>query len=308
MRNHVIARICELAAIDDRIVFINGDLGYNVLNTLEEKYPDRCINVGIAEQNMTAVAAGMALEGNIVFTYSIGNFPTLRCIEQIRNDVCYHDANVKVLSVGGGFAYGDLGMTHHATEDIAMMRALPNMKVYVPADSIEAIACVNDAYANDGPAFVRMARGGEHDLHSSPVQDVTKLIRMDSEDGRDINILTCGTVLSEGIKLKQMLSDAGYSVGIFSSPCIKPIDRDGICSVAQKSRLIITMEEHNIIGGLGGAVSEVIAGMDGARAKLYRIGLRDCYTSKVGNQDFLRDYYKISAERNLSEILKIVEK
>ena len=135
----MIDEITKLAETDERIIIVNGDLGFGVLEKFRDKFPDRYFNVGIAEQNMTSVAAGLALEGNMVFTYSIGNFPTLRCIEQIRNDVCYHNANVKVLAVGGGFPYGDLGMTHHATEDIAMMRALPNMKVFVPADAVEAV-------------------------------------------------------------------------------------------------------------------------------------------------------------------------
>lgn len=165
MRNHVIDRITEMAEENDRIMLLCADLGYNVVNKYMEKFPDRFVNVGIAEQNMASVAAGLALEGNIVFTYSIGNFPTLRCIEQIRNDICYHNVDVKILAVGGGFAYGDLGMSHHATEDIAMMKALPNMRVYVPADDVEAVACLEEAISIKGPAYIRMARGKEPRQH-----------------------------------------------------------------------------------------------------------------------------------------------
>lgn len=138
MRNHLIDKITKIAEKDKKIMLITADLGFSVVEKFRDKFPDRYINVGIAEQNMAAVAAGIALEGNTVFIYSIGNFPTLRCIEQIRNDICYHNANVKILAVGSGFAYGTLGMTHHATEDLAIMRTLPNMRVFTPCDFVNA--------------------------------------------------------------------------------------------------------------------------------------------------------------------------
>ncbi len=308
MRNHAIDQVTELAAKDNRVMIVTADLGYNVLNKFEDRFPDRFINVGIAEQNMTAVAAGLALSGNIVFTYSIGNFPTLRCIEQIRNDVCYHNANVKILSVGGGFAYGDLGMTHHATEDIAMMRALPYMRVYVPADSVEAVACIKEAYNTDGPAFVRMAKGGEMNLHEAGEQlDISKLSTFTEEPGRDINIITCGTALAEGIKLVHELEKDGYSVGVFSCPRVKPIDRTRIVELAYSSKLIVTMEEHNVIGGLGGAVAEILAEVPGQRSVLMRLGLQDTYSSIVGDQAYLRDYYGMSARKAYVRIKEYME-
>lgn len=309
MRNYAIRKLTEIAGKDERIMLISADLGYNVLNVFEEIFPGRYVNVGIAEQNMTAVAAGLALEGNIVFTYSIGNFPTLRCIEQIRNDVCYHNANVKILSVGGGFAYGDLGVSHHATEDIAMMRALPNMRVYVPADPAEAAMCIEDAYEKEGPAFVRMAKGGEPFLHDGgELTDISNLQPMTAAAGGDINILACGTVLSEGIRLKEGLGAHGYSVGVYSVPCIKPAAGNKIKKLALNSRLLVTMEEHNIIGGLGGMVAEVISEMHGVHAALFRVGLRDTYTNVVGSQEFLRDYYGLSAKNCCQNILEIMEK
>ncbi len=308
MRNHAIDQVTELAAKDNRVMIVTADLGYNVLNKFEDQFSDRFINVGIAEQNMTAVAAGLALSGNIVFTYSIGNFPTLRCIEQIRNDVCYHNANVKILSVGGGFAYGDLGMTHHATEDIAMMRALPNMRVYVPADSVEAVACIKEAYNTDGPAFVRMAKGGESNLHAPDAKlDVTGLLPLSEACGSDINIIACGTILSEGIKLMQELKKDGYSVGVFSCPGVKPIDRTRIAELAYRSKLIVTMEEHNVIGGLGGAVAEILAEVPGQRSALMRLGLQDTYSSIVGDQVYLRDYYGMSAGKAYVRIKEYME-
>lgn len=306
MRNHVISKITEIAQTDSRIMLIIADLGYNVVEEFQKKYPKRFINVGIAEQNMTAVAAGLALEGNMVFTYSIGNFPTLRCIEQIRNDVCYHNANVKILAVGGGFSYGDLGMTHHATEDIAMMRALPNMRVYVPADEIDAVECLLDAYSFDGPAYIRMARGKEKVFHKETQNiDVTKLVPF-SLIGKTINIFTTGTVLSEGKELQQMLENSGISSGIFSVPRIKPIDAEGIKKIAANSELLITIEEHNVIGGLGGAVAEILSEMRIPHAMLYRAGLQDTYTSIVGDQAYLRSCYGISAQKIFEHIKNLI--
>lgn len=311
MRNHVIDKILEMAEFDSRIMLVIADLGYNVVEKFQHNYPKRFVNVGIAEQNMTAVAAGLALEGNMTFTYSIGNFPTLRCIEQIRNDVCYHDANVKILAVGGGFAYGDLGMTHHATEDIAMMRSLPNMRVYVPSDEIDAVECLKDACSFDGPAYIRMARGREKVFHNkNSVLDV-KHILPSSDVGKKVNILTTGTILDEGIELRNKLEQIGISSGVFSVPRVKPIDTIGIKNLALNSNLLVTIEEHNVIGGLGGAVAEILSEINGQHAVLYRAGLQDTYTSVVGDQYYLRKIYGMTSEKildvlnnNYQEILR----
>lgn len=298
MRNHLINELVSLAEIDERIMLVIADLGYSVVEGFQKKYPNRFINVGIAEQNMSALAAGLAMEGNMVFTYSIGNFPTLRCIEQIRNDICYHNANVKILAVGGGFAYGDLGMTHHATEDIAMMRTLPGMRVYVPSDEVDAVYCLHDACKYDGPAYIRMARGKEAVFHDkkTPV-DVGKLDQISRYVGDDVNILTTGTVLNEGIELQRKLEKNNISTGLFSVPRIKPISVSEIRDLASKSSLIITIEEHSILGGLGGTVAELISEIRGKHAVLFRAGLNDVFSSEVGDQFYLRDYYGLSASK-----------
>ena len=296
MRNHVIDEITKLAANDKRIMLVTADLGFNVVENFQESYPDRYINTGIAEQNMAAVSAGLALEGNMVFTYSIGNFPTLRCIEQIRNLICYHNANVKILAVGGGFAYGSLGMTHHATEDIAMMRSLPNMKVYVPADAVEAVACLRDLCKYDGPAYLRMARGREDNIHLSKEKiDINKCIALKSVS-EDVNIFVAGTVAAEAVKLQKMIEEYGLGCGLYTVPRIKPIDYKSISEIASASKYILTLEEHNIIGGLGGSIAEVISDLP-KHGVLMRYGLQDVYTSEVGNQDYLRDFYGLSAEK-----------
>lgn len=306
MRNHVINRVTEMALEDKRIMLLCADLGYNVVNEFAEKFSNRFVNVGIAEQNMSSVAAGLALEGNIVFTYSIGNFPTLRCIEQIRNDVCYHNANVKILAVGGGFAYGDLGMSHHATEDIAMMRALPNMRVYVPADELEALACLEEAVITEGPTYIRMAIGSEPKQHiDSKELCINKLVPVINKVGARISIVAAGTVLSEAVKLSEMLKADSIDAQVFSSPSVKPLDAQGIVELAQNCELLVSMEDHNIIGGLGDAIAAVISRMS-SHARLLKIGLGDTFTDVVGSQDYLRDYYGISAERVKERILRIL--
>lgn len=302
MRNRVIKEIVELAKNDERIMLLTADLGFNVVEVFADEYPKRYINVGIAEQNMTAVAAGLAMEGNMVFTYSIANFPTLRCMEQIRNLVCYHNANVKILAVGGGFAYGTLGMTHHGTEDIGMMRCLPNMKVYVPADEIEAVECLRDLYSYDGPAYLRMARGKENLIHNAQEKlDVTHLVKVAGE-GYDICVLATGTILAEGIKLHEKLNDNNIANTIYSVPLIKPMDKKTITQLATKAKLMITMEEHNVIGGLGSAVAEALSELP-IHAPLLRFGLQDTFTSQVGNQQYLRKYYRMDADSVMDEIL-----
>ncbi len=296
MRDHVISELVELVKKDSHIYLICGDLGYVVLDKFKDAAPNNFLNSGIAEQNMTALAAGLAMEGNTVFTYSIGNFPTLRCIEQIRNDVCYHHANVKILAVGGGFVYGNQGVTHHATEDIAMMRALPTMRVYVPGDAYEAMECLKEAYEIPGPAYIRLARNKEQNFHEDgAVIDINR-IQAYSEKGSDVNILTTGSILCEGIKLQKLLEEHGISAGIFSVPRVKPIDEDGIKDLAKNSKLIVTMEEHQIQGGLGGAVAEVMSSIKEQHATLYRSGLNNEFSDTTGSQEYLRNCYNISAD------------
>ena len=306
MRNDVINKITDLAGVDNRIILMVGDLGYNVVEEFKVNFPERFINVGIAEQKMNAWAAGLALSRNVAFTYSIGNFATLRGIEQIRNDICYHHANVKILAVGCGFAYGDLGMTHHATEDISIMRSLPYMRVYTPADAKEALFCLEDAYKHEGPAYIRMARGKEPDLHlnisENEIQDFIGIHPFSEM----VNILCCGTILVEGYKLRELLEKNGIKTGLYSVPVVNPLDKKSVIEISKKSKLIVTMEDHNIIGGFGGAVAEAISVIQDRHSTLLRIGLDGVFTEIVGDQDYLRNYYGMSAEKVLPKVMSIV--
>ncbi len=303
MRNAFINELHRLAAADERIFLLAGDLGFGVLDKFRQDYPDRFINAGVAEQNMTAVAAGLALEGRTVFTYSIGNFTTLRCLEQIRNCVAYHGANVKVISVGAGLSYGALGVTHHATEDLSIMRALPNMMVFSPADALEAVAIAKAVCEVEGACYIRLGKGRESLIHQRPIEgyEIGRAIKIFAGD--DARIFSTGAIAFEALKAAESLRARGLSVGLYTFPTIKPIDRGVIEECARRCRLLVTVEENNIVSGFGSAVAEIISELDGRVAMLRRIGLRDEFASIVGSQEFLRRQYRLTRE----EIFALIE-
>lgn len=282
MRDTFVKTLVELAKEDKNIELITGDLGFGVLKPYWEAVPDQFTNAGIAEQNMTTVAAGMALEGKTVFTYSIGNFPTLRCLEQIRNDCAYHNANVKVVCIGGGFVYGSLGMSHQATEDLAILRALPDVVVMAPADLVEAEECTKALAAYPGTAYLRLGRGGEKRIHDHIDNfQIGKAIKV--RDGKKIAIFSTGAIFEEVNAAYNVLVEKGYDPAVYTFPTVKPIDTEVIKECAKEFDVVVTCEEHNIVGGFGSAVAEVMAEMKEKKAYLLRIGLNDEYSIKVGN-------------------------
>lgn len=301
MRNAFINTLYDLCKNDENTFLITGDLGFGVLTRFWETYPYQFINAGISEQNMTSVATGMALEGKKVFTYSIANFPTLRCLEQIRNDVAYHDANVKIVSIGAGFAYGGAGMSHHATEDLAVIRAIPNIVVFSPADPLEAAAVTKAAYSLNSPCYIRLGKGGEKTIHSESFDfEIGKAIKI--ADGEDVCIFSTGSITSEAIEAVEILNRKGIRTALYTFPTIKPIDEETISICAEKYKVIVTVEEHNIVGGFGGAIAEVMASLPIRRAFLVRIGLQDTFSSVVGTQDYLRDFYQMSCAKIVQRI------
>ena len=303
MRDTFVKTLIQLAEKNTDIELMTGDLGFGVLKPYWEKLPNQFTNAGIAEQNMTTVAAGMALEGKTVFTYSIGNFPTVRCLEQIRNDCAYHDANVKVVCVGGGFVYGSLGMSHHATEDIALLRSLPGVTVVCPGDLVEAEEATKAIAKYPGTCYLRLGRGGEKRIHDKIdgfcIGKAIK-IRESIETNKRIALFSTGAILDATTEAADMLENIGIGVVQYSFPTVKPLDVSVIQECAEKYDYIVTIEEHNIVGGFGSAVAEVMAEKP-ARAKLMRVGLEDQYCTIVGSQQYLRDKYGMSAA-------KIVEK
>ncbi len=294
MKKTFVSTLCEEASKNKDLVLVSGDLGFGILTPFWEQFPNRFLNAGICEQNMTALAAGLALEGKTVFTYSIGNFPTFRCLEQIRNDVCYHDVNVNIVAVGGGLGYGAMGVTHHATEDIAVMRALPGMTILSPADKSEAICATRIAAQTSGPCYLRLGNGGEPDLHEKAPGDIIKQV-LPMQSGADAAIFATGPLVNEAICASKMLLSQGIHCAVYSVPCIKPLDKESIVKIAKKVKRIYTLEEHTIVGGLGGAVSETLA-EHGMMPPLYRFGLNDTFSSTVGSTSYLREVYNLSAK------------
>ena len=256
MRTAFIETLCQLAAEDPRIWLLTGDLGYSVLEVFARQYPQRYVNVGVAEQNMTGVAAGLAMSGKIVFTYSIANFPTLRCLEQIRNDVCYHNVNVKVIAVGGGLSYASLGYTHHGVEDMAILRVLPNMTVVAPGDPVEARLATAAIARHSGPCYLRLGKAGEPVVHQqNPDFTLGKVIPV--RDGSDITMLSTGAMLQAVVMAADMLAREGISPQVISVPTVQPLDEPALVAAAHRTGRVITIEEHGP-GGLGDAVAEVL--------------------------------------------------
>lgn len=289
--------LVDLAREDQRIWMILADIGYGEIEPFREAFPDRWYNCGVAEQNMTGVACGVAMEGNIAITYSIANFPTLRCLEQIRNDVCYHNANVKIVIIGGGLAYGPLGVSHQATEDIAIMRALPNMVVFCPGDFAEAEAGVHAMIAHDGPFYYRCGYKKEPPIHTGPIQfELGKAIT--ARAGTDATIFFTGTIGNQVLPAaEQLAAEEGINCRVVSLHTVKPIDRAAIVAAARETGAVITVEEHQLQGGLGSAVAEVLCDEGAAPAKFLRLGLPDTYVSRVGTHEWLLDQYGLSAPR-----------
>ena len=305
MRTAFIQALNELADQDDRVCLIVGDLGFSVIEDFAGKHPKQFVNAGVSEQNMIGLAAGMALTGKIVFTYSIGNFGTLRCLEQIRNDVCYHRANVKVVAVGGGLAYGNLGVTHHASEDVAIMRALPNMTVVAPGDPVEARLATRAVVAHDGPCYLRLGKAGEPVVHEKePDFALGRAITL--REGDDVTLIASGGMLATADKVTRKLAGQGLGVRLVSMHTVKPIDTDAIERAASETRYVFTLEEHSVEGGLGGAVAEVMSELDPGHAPLKRIGLRPEFNKTVGDQNYLKAMHGLDEESVLKTIQQII--
>ena len=281
MRDRFVSTLMGLAAKDRNLHLVTGDLGFGVLRPFWERFPDQFTNAGIAEQNMTSFAVGMALEGKTVFTYSIGNFPTLRALEQIRNDCAYHDANVKIVCVGGGFVYGSLGMSHHATEDLAIMRSLPNVTVMAPSDPSQAQLATEAIYAHPGTCYLRLGRGGEPELNT-PSSGFRLGRAMPVFDGDDVALLFTGAIGDEVLEARQMLALSGIKAAVVSFPTVKPIDTAAIADLATRFETLVTVEEHNVVGGFGGAAE--VQGVAEPTSALGSGGLDDRYSSIVGRR------------------------
>jgi transketolase len=306
MRSRFNEVLLELARQDPRIYLVLADIGYGEIEPFAEAFPERFINCGVAEQNMAGVACGLALEGNIAVTYSIANFPTLRCLEQIRNDACYHEASVKIVIIGGGLAYGALGVSHQATEDIAIMRALPNMVVVCPCDFAEAEAAVRAMIAHPGPVYYRCGYKKEPPVHAAPIafrfgQAIS------AREGRDLTFIFTGTIGNQVLPAAEELRREGVECRVISMHTVKPIDRQAVLSAARETGGIVVVEEHQLQGGLGGAVAEVLADACLAPRRFLRLALPDVYVSKVGSHEWLLDQYGLSTRKIVAAVRSLLD-
>lgn len=282
MRKAFINTLVKLAEKDERIYLITADMGFGLVEPFAEKYPRRFINVGVAEQNMIGIATGLALSGKVVFIYSIANFPTLRCVEHIRNDICYHNVNVNIVAGNTGLTYGALGSTHHATEDIAIMRALPNMTVIVPCDTME-VAKATEAIAKlNSPCYLRLGRTNEF-ITSSDFK-IGKAVTV--LDGTDATLISAGWMLHSAIQSAERLAQWNIKVRVVNLHTIKPLDTEVILKSSRETNIIITIEEHSVIGGLGSAVAEVLA-EGNQHISFKRMGVLDKYWTTASSYDEL---------------------
>ncbi len=304
MRKAFVSTLMDMAGDDERIYLFAGDLGFSIFEPFMEKYPSHYLNMGVAEQNMIGVATGMALSGKIIFVYSIANFPTFRCLEQIRNDVCYHDVNVNIVTGGGGLPYGALGITHHATEDIAIMRALPNMTVIAPGDPQEAAQATQACAAWPGPCYLRLGKTVEPDVHESPPSfSIGKAITL--KDGEDATLISTGCMLKSAVEAAGLLSGEGISARVLSMPTVKPLDRDAVLAAAGDTGVIVTVEEHSIVGGLGSAVAEVLSEAPGIDCRFHRLGVKDTFSHDVGNQEYLLRAHGLSTDDIVRAVINL---
>ena len=297
MRTAFIDQLIKERETNDKIFLIVGDLGYNVVNTFAEKFPNSYLNAGIAEQNMIGVAAGLASEGYIVYVYSIGNFPTLRCLEQIRNDISYNNLNVRIVSVGAGFAYGSLGASHHTTEDLGIMRTLPNMVVASPGDPVEAKQITSMSVSHKGPMYLRLGKAGEkivHDKDSVSAPEIGKLkigdiLPVITKKNRKAVIAT-GSILAV---FKDYIINKIIDLDLYSAVFVKPINKDVVRQLCLQYEELITVEEHQASCGLYSALLEIISELYSKGEiltfpKVERKAIDDKFFYIVGNQSKLR--------------------
>jgi transketolase len=305
VRDVFVEALIEEMRVRNDIFLLTADLGFGVLHKVEDEFPNRFLNVGIAEQNMASVAAGMAMEGLTVVCYSIGNFPTLRCLEQLRNDIGYHKANVKVVTVGGGFSYGPLGMSHHATEDLSILRALPNFDVIVPSSMWEVAQCVRVMFEVDGPAYLRLDKSNMPDDSAATSELVRGEIRC-VRSGTDVALVGCGGVMGNAIDAAVKLEREGISVAVFTVPFVEPLDFASFVSNGLTQAVVVTIEENALAGGLGSKILELFADAGRQTSGLRRIGLKRAYESTVGSQEFLRERHGLDTESILATLRRAV--
>lgn len=305
MRNAFVAELTALAAQDERIVLLSGDIGNRMFDDFKLRFPQRFYNCGVAEANMIGMAAGMALSGLRPVTYTIASFTTYRCFEQIRVDLCYHNVPVIVAAVGAGLGYAANGVTHHTGEDIALLRSLPNMTVVCPGDPHEVRLALRAASQLSGPTYLRLGKKGEPNVHAAP-PDFTIGRAIELSVGSDVCILSTGNMLPVAVAAAAQLNASGLSTGAVSFHTVKPLDTTLLAAAFDRCRVVVTLEEHSRLGGLGGSVAEWLSDRSATKARLLRMGMNDTFLSEAGEQEHARERYGLTAEQlatNVSQLL-----
>lgn len=301
MRNAFAKEVTRLAQQDPRLVLLSGDIGNKLFDEFKQVDAERFYNCGVAEANMMGVAAGMALSGLRPIIYTITPFTTTRCFEQIRVDVCYHEAPVIIVGTGSGLSYAELGPTHHSLEDLAILRTLPGMRVLAPCDSQELRCMLADSLQQDQPTYIRIGKKGEPAIHSQLTDfRVGKAIVV--REGADVALLSTGTVMPEVLKAADILKEKGISAEVVSFHSIKPLDENYLNAAAKRFKLFVSIEEHGQIGGLGSAIAEWLAKRS-EKVRLITLGTPDEFMHEVGSQEYARDKYGLVGEKIASVVL-----
>jgi transketolase len=303
MRDAFVKALLAHAHENKSITLVTGDLGFGVLTAFSQELPGQYINAGVAEQNMTGMSVGLALEGRNVFTYSIANFPTLRCLEQIRNDVIYHGASVNVVAIGGGFSYGSLGMSHHATEDVAILRALPGLRVLAPCDELETVALVAQMIAEPAPTYLRLDKSKVVADKAEPfVRGRLRQLRR----GEHVALVGYGGIVAEAMAAAEILEQDGIRCSVYSAHTLKPFDRETLVQLAQQYGAMLTLEEHVPTGGLGSLAADVFVESGAMPRRFARMCLPDAYSSIVGSQEYLRMRHGLDAPAIVARVGQLI--
>ena len=305
MRAAFADEIESLAAVDKRIVLLSGDIGNRMFDTFKEKFPDCFYNCGVAEANMTGMAAGMALCGLRPVTYTITAFNTVRCLEQIRIDVCFQNLPVVIVGVGGGLSYASLNATHHSLEDIAFLRILPNMTVICPGDAWEVSSAIRSAFNIDGPVYIRLAKKNEPLVHSD-IPNFTVGKGLIIRSGTDVCFLNAGSLLPSAVAASEVLMEKGISVQVVSMHTVKPLDKTLLQEIFSKFHHVFTLEEHSMLGGFGGSVAEWLSEQSNPKARLTRIGTDDMFMYEAGEKDHAQEFFGITTEQIVGKVVQSI--
>lgn len=302
MRNAFIEELTLLAEENDKIFLIIGDLGFGVIENFEKRFPNQFLNAGVAEQNMMGMAAGLASAGYKVYVYSIGNFPVFRCLEQIRNDICYEELDVSIVSIGAGLSYGTLGYSHHAIDDIGVMSALPGMTIYSPADPIETRRALRESVSLQTPKYFRLGKSGEPAIFNQTHTEFPNWTALTY--GKDLLVLTTGAVTSEAVEAAASLQNLGIGVSVIAIPVLKPLSFNK--GLVEQFDNVLVLEEHSESGGLGTIISEHLA-LSGVKTNLAKLGLPDHVHHELGSQKYLRSYFKLDAKGIVLKVKEMLE-